>query len=190
MAPETADPLLIRLKKRGGRSDETAEFQGKQPLADWPSNGAAALPEVPGYEVLSEIGRGGMGVIYKARHLRLGRVVALKMILAGAHAGSAELRRFHIEASAVARLAHPGIVGVYDVGEHEGMPYLSLELVEGGSLKQFLAGIPQPPRASARLVEQLARAVQHAHDAGIVHRDLKPGNVLAAGQAEGRKHEG
>ncbi len=178
LAPETADALLIRLKKRGRRGDETLEFLGKQPLADRPSHGAAALPEVPGYEVLSEIGRGGMGVIYKARHLRLGRVVALKMILAGAHAGSAELRRFHIEASAVARLAHPGIVGVYDVGEHEGLPYLSLELVEGGSLKQLLAGIPQPPRASAQLVEQLARAVQHAHDAGIVHRDLKPGNVL------------
>src|SRR5207244_4289525 len=122
--------------------------------------------------------RGGMGVIYKARHLRLGRVVALKMILAGAHARSDELRRFRIEASAVARLAHPGIVGVYDVGEHEGLPYLSLELVEGGSLKQLLAGIPQPPRESARLVEQLARAVQHAHEAGIVHRDLKPANVL------------
>ena len=78
----------------------------------------------------------------------------------------------------MARLAHPGIVGVYDVGEHEGLPYLSLELVEGGSLKQLLAGVPQPPRASARLVEQLARAVQHAHEAGIVHRDLKPANVL------------
>ena len=74
--------------------------------------------------------------------------------------------------------AHPGIVGVYDVGEHEGLPYLSLEFVEGGSLKQLLAGIPQPPRESARLVEQLARAVQHAHEAGIVHRDLKPANVL------------
>ena len=178
--PVVADDLLIRLKKRGRRRDETVEFGGKQSSAARIGNGAAALPEVPGYEVLSEIGRGGMGVIYKARHLRLGRVVALKMILAGAHAGSADLRRFRIEASAVARLAHPGIVGIYDVGEHEGLPYLSLELVEGGSLKQLLAGIPQPPRAAARLVEQLARAVQHAHEAGIVHRDLKPANVLLA----------
>ncbi len=187
--PEMSDALLIRLKKRGRRGDETVQLPGTQPLADRPSNGAAALPEVPGYEVLSEIGRGGMGVIYKARHLRLGRVVALKMILAGAHAGSAEMRRFHIEASAVARLAHPGIVGVYDVGEHEGLPYLSLELVEGGSLKQLLAGIPQPPRASARLVEQLARAVQHAHDAGIVHRDLKPANVLLSFSRDAKSSE-
>ncbi len=173
-----ADALLQRLKKRGRHGDATVQLAGKQPRVVRPGSGAVSLPTVPGYEVLSEIGRGGMGVIYKARHLRLGRVVALKMILAGAHAGSAELRRFHIEAAAVARLAHPGIVGVYDVGEHEGLPYLSLELVEGGSLKQLLAGVPQPPRASARLVEQLARAVQHAHDAGIVHRDLKPANVL------------
>ena len=178
--PETPDALLIRLKKRGRRGDETVQHAGKQSLADRPGKGALSLPEVPGYEVLSEIGRGGMGVIYKARHLRLGRVVALKMILAGAHAGSAELRRFHIEASAVARLAHPGIVGVYDVGEQEGLPYLSLELVEGGSLKQLLGGVLQPPRESVRLVEQLAQAVQHAHEAGIVHRDLKPANVLLA----------
>jgi serine/threonine protein kinase len=170
--PQTTDALLIRLKKHGRVGDETVELASKQSLADRPGKGAGSLPEVPGYEVQSEIGRGGMGVIYRARHLRLGRVVALKMILAGAHAGSAELRRFHIEASAVARLAHPGIVGVYDVGEHEGLPYLSLELVEGGSLKQLLGGVPQPPRESARLVEQLARAVQHAHEAGIVHRDL------------------
>jgi serine/threonine protein kinase/formylglycine-generating enzyme required for sulfatase activity len=181
--PEMTDALLMRLKKRGRRSDETVRFESKQTLANRPANRIASLPEVPGYEVLSEIGRGGMGVIYKARHLRLGRVVALKMILAGAHAQSEELRRFRIEASAVGRLAHPGIVGVYDVGEHEGLPYLSLELVEGGSLKQLLGGVPQPPRESARLVEQLARAVQHAHEAGIVHRDLKPANVLLVGQA-------
>ncbi len=173
---EGADVLLSRLKKRGQQGDETVH-RSSHPLAPTGNEGAA-LPDVPGYEILSEIGRGGMGVIYKARHLRLGRVVALKMILAGVHARSEDLRRFRIEASAVARLAHPGIVGVYDVGEHEGLPFISLEFVEGGSLKQLLGGVPQPPRQSARLVEQLARAVQHAHDAGIVHRDLKPANVL------------
>ena len=189
-----ADDLLIRLKKRGRRGDETVQLSDNQTPALRSGNGATALPEVPGYEVLSEIGRGGMGVIYKARHLRLGRVVALKMILAGAHAGAPSCGVSDIEASAVARLAHPGIVGVYDVGEHEGLPYLSLELVEGGSLKQAPGRHPAAGRAqSARLVEQLARAVQHAHEAGIVHRDLKPANVLLTGvrsQGSGVRNQG
>ena len=137
-------------------------------------------PAVPGYEILDELGRGGMGVVYKARHLKLGRVVALKMILAGGHAGRQDLDRFQTEAEAVARLQHPGIVQIHEVGEHEGLPYLSLEYVAAGSLAAKLHGNPWPAPRAAELVEQLARAVDHAHQAGIVHRDLKPGNVLLA----------
>jgi ABC-type amino acid transport substrate-binding protein len=141
---------------------------------------AAALsaPVVPGYEIESELGRGGMGVVYKARQKGLGRVVALKMILAGGHAGADELARFRTEAEALARLQHPNIVSVHEVGEHEGKPFFSLEFCTGGSLDRKLAGKPQPPREAAELVEKLARAVQAAHDKGVVHRDLKPANVL------------
>src|SRR5262245_20408035 len=141
---------------------------------------AGGVPSVPGYEILGELGRGGMGVVYKARHLALGRVVALKMVLAGAHAGADRRRRFRAEAEAVARLAHPHVVQVYEVGEHDGCPYLSLEYVEGGSLQQLLFQSRPAPAESAALVEQLARAVDYAHRRGVVHRDLKPANVLLA----------
>jgi serine/threonine-protein kinase len=134
--------------------------------------------QVAGYEVLGELGRGGMGVVYKARQVALGRLVALKMILAGDYAGADERHRFQSEAEAVARLQHPNVVHVYEVGEHEGKPFFSLELVAGGSLDRKLAGAPQPPREAAQLVATLARALQAAHEAGIVHRDLKPANVL------------
>jgi serine/threonine-protein kinase len=136
------------------------------------------LPQIPGYEVEAEIGRGGAGVVYRARHLRLNRRVALKMLLAGAYAGAPELLRFQREAEAEAGLRHPNIVQVHDVGDHEGRPYFTMELVEGGSLAQALAGTPQPAPQAAGLVATLARAVDAAHEAGIVHRDLKPGNVL------------
>jgi serine/threonine-protein kinase len=138
------------------------------------------LPSVPGYELLEELGRGGMGVVYKARHVRLNRLVALKMVLAGAHAGPALRARFQIEAEAVASLRHPHIVQVYEVGEHERCPYLALEFVEGGGLDCWLDGRPVPPRDAAVLVEKLARAMHVAHLRGIIHRDLKPGNVLLA----------
>ena len=133
---------------------------------------------IPGYELLGELGRGGMGVVYKARHQQLNRVVALKMILAGGHAGKQELARFQIEARAVARLQHPGIVQIHEVGEHEGRPFFALEFVAGGSLHTRLQGDPWPIAPAAELVERLARAMQHAHQNGIVHRDLKPGNIL------------
>jgi tetratricopeptide (TPR) repeat protein len=121
-----------------------------------------------------------MGVVYKARQAGLNRVVALKMILTGPFAGPAELARFQREAEAVARLQHPNVVQVYEVGEHLGRPFLALEYVAGGSLERRLAGTPQAPAAGAALVETLARAVHAAHQAGIVHRDLKPANVLLA----------
>ncbi len=139
-------------------------------------------PQVPGYEILGELGRGSMGVVYKARDRKLKRLVALKMILAGGHAGPAELARFRTEAEALARLRHPGIVQIYEVGEAEGRPYLSLEFCEGGSLRDWLDGTPLPPAQAADLVRTLALAMEAAHQAGVVHRDLKPANVLV-GQA-------
>jgi serine/threonine-protein kinase len=119
-----------------------------------------------------------MGVVYKARHLQLDRVVALKMILSGGHASASELARFKDEARAIARLQHPNIVQVHDVGEQGGFPYFSLEYCPGGSLDKKLAGTPRPSKEAAVLVETLARAVQAAHQAHVIHRDLKPANVL------------
>jgi serine/threonine-protein kinase len=143
---------------------------------------AASLPrEIAGYEILGELGRGGMGVVYKARQTRLNRLVALKMILTGVHAGSEQLARLRAEAQVVARLQHPHIVNIYDVGEHQGLPYLALEYVDGGNLAQLLQDLPQQPvRRAAELTATLAAAVEHAHRRGIVHRDLKPANVLLA----------
>jgi hypothetical protein len=136
------------------------------------------LPQVPGYEVESVLGRGGMGVVYRARHLKLDRTVALKTLLAGAYAGPTERARFQREAEAVAGLSHANIVQIYEVGEHEGRPYFTMELVEGGSLAQKLASGPPAARWAAELVASLAEAVSVAHSAGIVHRDLKPANIL------------
>ncbi|MBY0228325.1 MAG: serine/threonine protein kinase, partial [Gemmataceae bacterium] len=143
-----------------------------------PRSGGAGGDAPPGYELLGELGRGGMGVVYKARDARLGRVVALKMILSGGHAGADDLARFRTEAQAVARLQHPGIVQVFEVGEHDGRPFMALEFCPGGSLDRKLAGTPMPPREAAALVRKVAEAVQAAHAAGVVHRDLKPANVL------------
>ena len=140
---------------------------------------APKLPEIAGYEVLELLARGGMGVVYRARHRTLGHEVALKMILSGEHAGPEERARFLLEAAAVAKMRHPGIVHIHDFGEHGGNPYFSLEFLAGGSLAQRLRSAGRlPQREAAALLEKLARAVQHAHENGIVHRDLKPANVL------------
>jgi WD40 repeat protein/tRNA A-37 threonylcarbamoyl transferase component Bud32 len=135
---------------------------------------------VQGYEIISELGRGGMGVVYKARQVKLNRVVALKMIVSGAHAGETDLARFRTEAEAIARLQHPNIVQIYEVNEQGGLPYFSLEFCAGGSLERKLNGTPLPPREAAQLVETLARAMAAAHQKGVIHRDLKPANVLLA----------
>ena len=141
---------------------------------------------VGAYEILAELGRGGMGVVYKARHVSLNRVVALKM-MSGLGAPGPELQaRFRREAEAVARLQHPNIVQLFEAGEHLGQPYFTLEFVAGGTLSQYLAGKPLLPRQAAALLEPIARAVQYAHDNGIVHRDLKPGNILIAKDEAGR----
>jgi tetratricopeptide (TPR) repeat protein len=136
----------------------------------------------PGFEILSELGRGGMGVVYKARQKSLNRLVALKVILGAGHAGADTLARFRAEATTAAQLQHPNIVQVFEVGEHDGQPFFSLELVEGGSLADRLKGEPLPPREAAELVRTLALAVQHAHERGVVHRDLKPGNILLSSE--------
>jgi serine/threonine protein kinase len=150
---------------------------------NWPApDGAAPAdgPAVPGYEILGELGRGGMGVVYRARQVALQRLVALKLIRDGALAGPQERARFRIEAEAAARMRHPNVVSIYDVGEHQGRPYFAMELAEGGSLEKHLAGRPQSARQAAELVRVLALAVQHAHAQKVVHRDLKPANVLLA----------
>jgi serine/threonine protein kinase/tetratricopeptide (TPR) repeat protein len=139
---------------------------------------AAAGPALAGYEIFGELGRGGMGIVYKARQVALDRLVALKMVRGGALAGREEAARFRTEALAAARLRHPNTVQVYDVGEHDGCPFLALEFIDGGSLAHKLNGTPLTARRSAELVEALARAMHYAHGQGIVHRDLKPGNVL------------
>jgi eukaryotic-like serine/threonine-protein kinase len=136
------------------------------------------LPRIDGYEFLSLLGSGGMGVVHKARHRRLDRIVAVKMVALGRRATPAEAACLEREALAVARLQHPNIVRVYEVGAVDGQPYFSMEYVDGGSLAEAIAGVPQPPDASARLVCILAEAVAVAHASGVVHRDLKPANVL------------
>ena len=149
-----------------------------------PKTPRGSLPalQVPGYELLRELGQGGMGVVYLARQVRLNRLVALKMIRSGSLAGTDELQRFQTEAEAVARLQHPNIVQVFEVGEHEGQPFFSLEFCPGGSLDKKLAGSPLPPREAASLVEMLSRAVQALHQANVIHRDLKPANILLAAE--------
>jgi tetratricopeptide (TPR) repeat protein len=137
---------------------------------------APPLPSVPGYELVRELGRGGMGVVFLATQVRLRRPVALKM--PPAELAGEDWRRFRTEAEAAARLHHPHVVQVYETGEHQGQPFMVMELLEGGSLAQKLAQAPLAPRPAAELLEVLARAVQHAHERGVVHRDLKPANVL------------
>ncbi len=138
----------------------------------------ANWPDIPGYEILSEIGRGGMGVVYRVRHHATGRIFALKMLLGNRGASFVELARFRIEVEALACLNHPNIIKVRDIGLYAGIPYFALDVAERGSLKQAITGGLGTPHQAAELVRILAGAVQHAHERGMLHRDLKPANVL------------
>ncbi len=135
---------------------------------------------IPGYEIIEELGRGGSAVVYKARHARLQRLVALKVIIAGRHAGPEAVERFRVEAEAVARLQHPHIVQIHEVGSHAGHNFIALEFCPGGSLDKKLKQSLLPPRPAAELVEKLARAMSAVHEKGVLHRDLKPANILLA----------
>ncbi len=135
---------------------------------------------ISGYEVLGELGRGAMGVVYRARQVRLNRPCALKMILAGGHANAEAAARFLAEAEAIARIQHPHIVQIYHIGEADGLPFFELEYLPGGSLDKQLDGTPWTPKRAARMAEQLALGVAEAHRLEVVHRDLKPANILLA----------
>ena len=157
---------------------DSGEGQGEDP----PSR----IRYVGDYELLAEIARGGMGVVYKARQLSLNRVVAVKMILAGLPATKADRDRFHSEARAAALLDHPGIVPVFEVGEYEGQHYFSMGYVDGQSLAARLADGPLPPKEAAELLVAVAEAVQYAHRQGVIHRDIKPSNILIDGTGRPR----
>ncbi len=179
-APEaidnTADPGSVDAPNDAPLTRLTA---GTGPIVN--ARPSSVFPVIPGYEIVRELGRGGMGVVYHAMQTRLNRPVALKMILSGAHAGAGHLARFQIEAETLAGLQHPNIVQLYEIGEHDHCPYLAMEYLEGEPLDHYLSGKPLPFDVSARLIETLARAIHCAHQRGIVHRDLKPGNVLLQG---------
>jgi serine/threonine protein kinase/tetratricopeptide (TPR) repeat protein len=176
--------------KRGlaGDPEATTEHPGIAALTQETARSPGQRPptRVAGYDVLEELGRGSMGIVYKARQRGLNRIVALKMILAGSYASARDLARFKIEAEAIAHLQHANIVQIHEVGEHDGMPFFSLEFVEGGSLARMINGTPQPVRQAAGWLLQLAGAMEAAHRAGVIHRDLKPGNILLSlsGDAE------
>jgi WD40 repeat protein len=183
------DPLIDSLRQ----AVRTGSVSAPHPALDLPETvigeGAGAAPSsdpvparlvIEGYSIVEELGRGGMSIAFKAWQVHPRRLVVLKMVLAGAHAGAERRARFLAEADALARLSHPNIVQIYEVGENDGVPFLALEFMAGGSLARQLGGVPMQPRSAAALVEKLAGAVHYAHQQGIIHRDLKPANVMLA----------
>jgi eukaryotic-like serine/threonine-protein kinase len=173
--PDHADRLRTQVELHQALLEVDDPTRGGEP---------ARRPQIPGYEILGVLGRGGMGIVYHARQTRLNRPVALKMILAGEYARPEQTSRFLTEANAIARLQHPHIVAIHDVGEDLGHLFLALEYVEGGSLFEHLLGNARPAREAARLVETLAHAIHAAHQKGIIHRDLKPANILMTKEGE------
>jgi WD40 repeat protein len=160
------------------------EFATTEEEQNGSESASKQFAQVEGYSILEVLGRGATGVVYRARHLRLNRLVALKVIVAGPHLSPEVRQRFRSEAQAIARLQHANIVQIYDVGEHANFPFLSLELIDGGNLADWLAGKPRPAREAAKVIATLAKAVAYAHGQGVIHRDLKPANVLISTPAD------
>jgi serine/threonine-protein kinase len=189
--PDYAEVLKAQIDLHRAVAGATSQRSGLTPAdaetlaPSAPAPTGPARPSIPGYEILEELGRGGMGVVYKARQTDLDRIVALKMILTGSLASAAEMQRFRTEAEAAARLDHPHLVPLHEIGEYAGQPYFTMKWVEGGSLGQHLARFTEDPRAAARLVATVARACI-TRQRGIIHRDLKPANILL--DADGQPH--
>ncbi|MEL6109921.1 MAG: serine/threonine-protein kinase, partial [Planctomycetota bacterium] len=176
-----AETVGITSRSEITHSEPTAETSEQET----PST-SGSLPDLERYEVHREIGRGGMGVVYEATHRELGRRVAVKMLLSGILAGPERMERFRRESQAIATIAHPNIVQIFDVGQHQGVPFFALEYVDDGSLDEKLDGTPWNPSAAAQLVQSVAEGVQAAHQLGFIHRDLKPANILVVANAESR----
>ncbi len=167
---------------RAGKSSAPTDLSFDSPTMDSGNDRrgtAGNSPEAPdGYEILSTLGKGGMGIVYKARHVPLNRVVAVKMIISGAHASADQISRFQREAEAAAHLSHPNIVSVYEVGKHDGLPYFSLEFVDGMSVSDLMKETTFTAKHAAELLIPVARGVEYSHQMGVLHRDLKPQNIL------------
>jgi serine/threonine-protein kinase len=174
--PDLAEALKSFFADHDRKRQTAATLPPRETSA--PSSAAGSGRSFGDYELLEEIARGAMGVVYKARHVNLNRLVALKMILAGQLASPQEVQRFHTEAEAVANLDHPNIVPIHEVGEQEQQHYFAMKLIEGGSLAQHMPRFRGDARAAAQLLATVARAVHYAHQRGILHRDLKPANIL------------
>ena len=181
-APVAADQENEAANRRMGESARSPSPR----FSDSPFQSVPMLGELGDYELLEEIGRGGQGVVFRARQKSLNRTVALKVISLGQWASKAHLKRFRLEAEAAAKLDHPCIVPIHEVGERDGSCYFSMKFVEGGQLDEVTRRKPMPIRRAVELIAKVARTVHYAHEHGILHRDIKPGNILL--DANGEPH--